>query len=62
MSNQIIVYMEKKEINYKVTLEHDDFVLLLDVLRKAQESRLINWDGAGFICQHTLNTARYGTN
>lgn len=45
--------MNKKEIKYKVSLEHDDFVLLLDILRKAQESRLINWDGTGFICQHT---------
>lgn len=40
-------------IKYKITLEHDDFVLLLDVLKKAQRASLTSWDAAGFICENT---------
>lgn len=38
---------------YNVSLSHDDFVLILDVLKKSQESGIVNWDAAGFICEHT---------
>lgn len=41
------------ETMYHVTLKHDDFVLLLDVLKKSQRASLINWDAAGFICENT---------
>lgn len=40
-------------IKYKITLEHDDFVLLLSVLKKAQSESITNWDAAGFICENT---------
>lgn len=40
-------------MKYLVSLEHDDFVLVIDILKKAQEANLINWDAAGFICEHT---------
>lgn len=40
-------------IKYKITLEHDDFVLLLDVLKKAQVEGITTWDAAGFICENT---------
>lgn len=40
-------------IKYKITLEHDDFVLLLDVLKKAQRESLTTWDAAGFVCENT---------
>lgn len=40
-------------MKYLVSLEHDDFVLVLDILKKAQESGLIAWDAASLICEHT---------
>lgn len=40
-------------IKYKITLEHDDFVLLLDVLKRAQGESLTSWDAAGLICENT---------
>lgn len=40
-------------IKYTVNLEHDDFCLLLDVLRKAREKGLTAWDAAGFVCDKT---------
>ena len=40
-------------IKYKITLKHDDFVLLLHVLKRAQGESLITWDAAGFICENT---------
>lgn len=40
-------------MKYLVSLEHDDFVLVLDILKKAQESGLIAWDAAGHICELT---------
>lgn len=40
-------------IKYNITLEHDDFVLLLNVLKKAQREGITNWDAAGFICENT---------
>ena len=40
-------------MKYLVSLEHDDFVLILDILKNAQLSNVINWDAAGMICEHT---------
>lgn len=40
-------------IEYKITLEHDDFVLLLDVLRRARTNDVTAWDAADFICENT---------
>jgi hypothetical protein len=46
--------MEKKDsIMYQVTLEHTDFVLLLDVLRKARECELITWSATDLVCANT---------
>lgn len=40
-------------MKYVTTLEHDDFVLLIDALRKAQEQGVINWSATDMICEHT---------
>lgn len=40
-------------IKYKITLEHEDFVLLLDLLKRAQGEGLTTWNAAGFICENT---------
>lgn len=40
-------------MKYLVSLEHDDFVTIIDILKKAQEANVINWDAAGMICEHT---------
>lgn len=41
------------EIKYNISLKHDDFVLLLDVLKKAQFKDIVLWDAVGFICENT---------
>lgn len=45
--------MIKTNIKYIITLEHDDFISLVDALRKCNVFKLINWDAARFICEHT---------
>lgn len=40
-------------MKYITTLEHDDFVLLLDALSMAQAKGLINWSATDMICEHT---------
>lgn len=40
-------------MKYVTTLEHYDFVLLLDALRKAQEQGVINWSATDLICENT---------
>lgn len=45
--------MSVMQINYKITLGHDDFVLLLHVLKRAQSEGITNWDAAGLICENT---------
>lgn len=40
-------------IKYKITLEHDDFVLLLGVLKRAQGEGLITWNATTLICENT---------
>ena len=40
-------------MKYLVSLEHDDFVLIINILKNAQLSNVINWDAAGMICEHT---------
>lgn len=40
-------------IKYNISLDHDDYCLLLDVIRKAREANLIAWDGGSFICEKT---------
>lgn len=41
-------------MKYLVSLEHVDFELVLEVLKKAQESGVIAWDAASLICEHTM--------
>lgn len=43
-------------MKYNISLEHDDFILMLDTLRKAQESGIINWSATDMICQNTQVT------
>lgn len=40
-------------MKYEITLEHNDFVLLLDVLRKSQEQGIIAWSATDMICNNT---------
>lgn len=40
-------------MSYQISLENDDFVLLLDVLKKAQEEGLVLWSAAYMVCEHT---------
>lgn len=40
-------------MTYKTELSHDDFVLLLDTLRKAQEEGLISWRATDMVCENT---------
>lgn len=41
------------EIKYNISLKHDDFVLLLEVLKKAQKTKIVTWDATSFICENT---------
>lgn len=38
---------------YKTTLSHEDFVLILDTLKKTEEQGLISWDATQVICENT---------
>lgn len=40
-------------MKYVITLEHDEIVLLLGALHKAQEQGVINWSATDLICEHT---------
>ena len=40
-------------MTYTVSLSHDDFVLVLDILRKCQESGIANWSVTDLICENT---------
>lgn len=42
-----------KIMKYNITLEHEDFVLLLDLLKRAQGKGLTTWNAASFICKNT---------
>lgn len=40
-------------MTYNIKLNHDDFVFLLDTLKKAQDGNIINWSATDMICEHT---------
>lgn len=40
-------------MKYVTTLEHDDFVLLMNVLTKAREEGLIAWSATSMVCENT---------
>lgn len=40
-------------MKYVTTLEHKDFVLLMEVLKKAQNEGLINWSATALVCKNT---------
>jgi hypothetical protein len=40
-------------MKYVTTLEHDDFVLLMNVLTKAREEGLIAWSATAMVCENT---------
>lgn len=40
-------------MKYNISLNHEDFILLLDVLRNAQEQGVIAWSATDMICENT---------
>lgn len=40
-------------MKYLIEFEHEDFVLLLDALKKAQDKGVINWSAANMVCERT---------
>lgn len=40
-------------MKYNITLEHEDFVLLLHALKQCQEQGVITWSATDMICGHT---------
>ena len=40
-------------MKYVTTLGHKDFVLLMEVLKKAQNEGLINWSATALVCKNT---------
>ena len=40
-------------MSYNISLKHDDFVLLIDVLRKCQDDGIINWSATAMVCENT---------
>lgn len=40
-------------MKYNIELNHDDFILILSVLKKAQDGNLTAWNAANFLCEHT---------
>lgn len=40
-------------MKYNIELEHEDFVLMLDALKKAQDGNIINWSATDMVCEHT---------
>ena len=41
------------DIKYQITLNHDDFCLLLSVLRDAKDGGLISWSATEMVCSNT---------
>jgi len=40
-------------MKYNIELKHEDFVLLLDVLKKAQDENIVCWSATDLICKNT---------
>ena len=40
-------------MTYRIELKHEDFILLLDVLKKAQDGNIINWSATDMVCENT---------
>ena len=40
-------------MKYHIELSHDDFVLLMSTLKKAQDDGVINWSATAYICERT---------
>lgn len=40
-------------MKYNISLSHEDFILLIDALKKCQEAGLIAWSAAGMVCENT---------
>ena len=40
-------------MKYVTTMEHDDFILVLETLRKAKENGIVSWNAAGVLCNNT---------
>lgn len=41
------------EIKYQITLNHDDYILLLSVLRESKEKGVISWSATDMVCSNT---------
>ena len=41
------------EIRYNINLRHDEFVMLLEILKRAQNKGITSWDAAGSIIEKT---------
>ena len=40
-------------MTYRIKLKHEDFILLLETLKKAQDGNIINWSATDMVCEHT---------
>lgn len=40
-------------MTYNIELDHNLFILLLDVLKKTQDGNIINWSATDMVCEHT---------
>ena len=40
-------------MKYIISLEHPDFVLLMEVLKKAKDNELIAWNACRMVCEKT---------
>lgn len=40
-------------MHYNISLNHGDFILLIDVLSKCQDSGLISWSATALVCENT---------
>lgn len=40
-------------MKYVVSLEHADFVLLMEVLKKARQSGIVTWSPCNLVCRNT---------
>lgn len=41
------------EIKYQITLNHDDYIRLLSVLRESKETGVIFWSATEMVCSNT---------
>lgn len=41
---------------YTTSLSHEDFILILDILKKSEEQGVINWSATDLICENTKIT------